>query len=283
MASMTLMEEELQHSMATSDEDAEFEEDDELDINIHAENSDSFAANSQLLNGVSGHHDDEEEEDGESEDEEEDEETGETGSDEDAEGEEDDEAGQENVGTQDEDEEGEESEEEDGEGVGAVKIQPGQLEDDEEASAQDEDEDEDDDSDASVEIPSKETSEVESEVEAEWEAVAEEDEDGDGEPANRNRCVYVYLSIWLTGSHIHSNMHLRFCHQDEEHDPSEDFEEYLACAVCGDNCKLSSICFVFFCRIGLTTKQHIGNAPEMPVPSNQMTVILPTPTPKIVS
>lgn len=26
-----------------------------------------------------------------------------------------------------------------------------------------------------------------------------------------------------------------FCHQDEEHDPSPEFEEYLACAVCGDN------------------------------------------------
>lgn len=29
----------------------------------------------------------------------------------------------------------------------------------------------------------------------------------------------------------------RFCGGDEEHDPSEEFEEYLACAVCGDNCK----------------------------------------------
>ncbi|EMC98349.1 hypothetical protein BAUCODRAFT_422566 [Baudoinia panamericana UAMH 10762] len=26
-----------------------------------------------------------------------------------------------------------------------------------------------------------------------------------------------------------------FCRQDEEHDPGEDFEEYLACSVCGDN------------------------------------------------
>ena len=43
----------------------------------------------------------------------------------------------------------------------------------------------------------------------------------------------------------HSNTFTRFCQQDEEHDPSEDFEEYLACAVCGDNCKLISIkCFV---------------------------------------
>lgn len=28
-----------------------------------------------------------------------------------------------------------------------------------------------------------------------------------------------------------------FCKEDEEHDPSEEFEEYLACAVCGDNGK----------------------------------------------
>jgi hypothetical protein len=28
-----------------------------------------------------------------------------------------------------------------------------------------------------------------------------------------------------------------FCGQDEEHDPGEEFEEWLACAVCGDNGK----------------------------------------------
>ncbi len=27
----------------------------------------------------------------------------------------------------------------------------------------------------------------------------------------------------------------RFCQQDEENDPSEEFELYLACGVCGDN------------------------------------------------
>ena len=30
-----------------------------------------------------------------------------------------------------------------------------------------------------------------------------------------------------------------FCGQDEENDPCEEFEEYMACAVCGDNCKLT--------------------------------------------
>ena len=30
---------------------------------------------------------------------------------------------------------------------------------------------------------------------------------------------------------------IRFCEQDEEHDPGEEFEEYMACSVCGDKCK----------------------------------------------
>ena len=34
-----------------------------------------------------------------------------------------------------------------------------------------------------------------------------------------------------------ADVKLRFCGQDEEHDPSEEFEEYMACAVCGDNCE----------------------------------------------
>lgn len=28
-----------------------------------------------------------------------------------------------------------------------------------------------------------------------------------------------------------------FCTQDEEHDPSEEFEEWLTCGVCGDHCR----------------------------------------------
>jgi histone acetyltransferase SAS3 len=27
----------------------------------------------------------------------------------------------------------------------------------------------------------------------------------------------------------------RYCNQDEENDPSPEYEEYLACGVCGDN------------------------------------------------
>lgn len=29
----------------------------------------------------------------------------------------------------------------------------------------------------------------------------------------------------------------RYCGEDEEHDPSDEFEEYLSCAVCGDHGK----------------------------------------------
>jgi hypothetical protein len=35
----------------------------------------------------------------------------------------------------------------------------------------------------------------------------------------------------------------RFCGQDEEHDPGEEFEEWLACAVCGDNGKCPHLAF----------------------------------------
>ncbi|KAL8865269.1 MAG: hypothetical protein Q9174_006975, partial [Haloplaca sp. 1 TL-2023] len=61
----------------------------------------------------------------------------------------------------------------------------------------------------------QESSDQESAVAAQWEAGSEGGEDGSVEVANRNNCV--------------------FCGQDEEHDPSEEFEEYMACAVCGDN------------------------------------------------
>ncbi|KAL8662398.1 MAG: hypothetical protein Q9168_008259, partial [Polycauliona sp. 1 TL-2023] len=74
---------------------------------------------------------------------------------------------------------------------------------DESGSAEDEDESD------------KSSSEEGSAVAPEWEGASDAGEDAIGEVANRNNCV--------------------FCGQDEEHDPSEEFEEYMACAVCGDN------------------------------------------------
>ncbi|KAL8947692.1 MAG: hypothetical protein Q9222_006060, partial [Ikaeria aurantiellina] len=61
----------------------------------------------------------------------------------------------------------------------------------------------------------KSSSEGESVAAPEWEGGSDGGEDASVEVANRNNCI--------------------FCGQDEEHDPSEEFEEYMACAVCGDN------------------------------------------------
>ena len=45
--------------------------------------------------------------------------------------------------------------------------------------------------------------------------------------------VNVTSNLWM----YEADPCFRFCGQDEEHDPSEEFEEYMACAVCGDNCE----------------------------------------------
>ncbi|KAI4187031.1 MAG: hypothetical protein LQ346_005572, partial [Caloplaca aetnensis] len=71
------------------------------------------------------------------------------------------------------------------------------------SSAEDEDESE------------KSSSDEESAAAPEWEVGSDGGDNGSIEVANRNNCV--------------------FCQQDEEHDPSEEYEEYMACAVCGDN------------------------------------------------
>ncbi|MCJ1391091.1 hypothetical protein MMC18_003953 [Xylographa bjoerkii] len=118
------------------------------------------------------------------------------------------------LGHADEDAENDEDEED---FVGAVKIPDGQtgdsdedaiVEDGSDANEDSADEEDDDDSD-------KSSSSAESIAVAEWEGGSEGPEEVEAEVANRNNCI--------------------FCGQDEEHDPSEEFEEYMACAVCGDN------------------------------------------------
>ncbi|TKX18218.1 MOZ/SAS-like protein 2 [Elsinoe australis] len=136
-------------------------------------------------------------------------------SEEDAEGEEDD-MGEpaERSEESEEDAEGEEVDEEDqdSEVVGAVKRRSSRKSqarsgsDDEDAAVESNEESGEGDSDESA-------SESENEWNADGEVVGEEE--GEVDNAVSNTCV--------------------FCGQDEEHDPSEDFEEYLACAVCGDN------------------------------------------------
>ncbi|KAK1138597.1 Histone acetyltransferase [Aspergillus melleus] len=69
------------------------------------------------------------------------------------------------------------------------------------------------DSDASS---SSSNSHQESDVDDDWEEGSNENEDGEADNnTTRGNCV--------------------FCHQDEDNDPSEEFEEYLSCTVCGDH------------------------------------------------
>ncbi|MCJ1259955.1 hypothetical protein MMC24_007794 [Lignoscripta atroalba] len=133
------------------------------------------------------------------------------------------------VGEDDEDEDAEDDEED--EVVGAVKLPNGhEAESDEDAIVGDGSDAssvaEDDDSD-------KSSSEAESAVAEEWEGGSEGPDEAEAEVATRNNCMYVW-KCFTVGPGADGN---RFCGQDEEHDPCEEFEEYMACAVCGDNCK----------------------------------------------
>jgi histone acetyltransferase SAS3 len=194
MAAAVLSEEQLQNSLATSEEDAEFEEEDDLAADLTADNADSYAADIQLQNGIAervvgGVEGEEENEDVMDQEES-------ILSDEDAEGEEDDEMAEpvsNNGEIEDEDEEAvmtdeDEDDDEDGEGVGAVKIQPGLLEDDDDAASASEAEDE---SAASVEDDDESKDSTDAEVEEQWQQAAEDEEEDDEDHTNPNRCMYV--------------------------------------------------------------------------------------------
>ena len=79
----------------------------------------------------------------------------------------------------------------------------------------------------------KSSSDEESAV-PEWEGASEGADIVSVEVANRNNCVSVIIS---SNERHDTDSNHRFCGQDEDHDPNEEFEEYMACAVCGDNCK----------------------------------------------
>ncbi|UKZ49980.1 hypothetical protein TrVGV298_004235 [Trichoderma virens] len=110
----------------------------------------------------------------------------------------------------DEEEEEEEDEDADGEedgdeGVGAVKIKPGDTDDEDE-------DDEDAESDVSDPLS---VAEDDSDDEPAWEEAGEVEEDDESETGPSNICM--------------------FCKQDEENDPSEDFEAFLTCSRCNEN------------------------------------------------
>ncbi|KAF1812237.1 hypothetical protein P152DRAFT_397733 [Eremomyces bilateralis CBS 781.70] len=116
--------------------------------------------------------------------------------------------------TSDADAEGEEDDDQDMNApVGAVKV----PKDDETADESAAEEAIDDQSSASSRHSGSDESETsdESEEENEWEEESEGADDAVEEIRDSNLCI--------------------FCRQDEEHDPSEEFEEYLSCVVCGNN------------------------------------------------
>lgn len=227
MANAQLLEEELQQSVMVSEEDAEYDEDDGQDHAVEGQQSASAAGTSDadskdgvgdeddsmedaeytveadddadpLEDGPAGSGEDEQDKDAEAEDDDGDFED-------DAEGEVDDDVTA-HLSVAQDIPSIESDGEEDDEGVGAVKLKPGEF-----------DEDGSEGSDRSEPSASGE----ESEDDAEWEETAEnEEEENKSENDHPNACI--------------------FCKQDEENDPSEEFEAYLACSGCDENGVLPS-------------------------------------------
>ncbi|KAH0544567.1 hypothetical protein FGG08_001339 [Glutinoglossum americanum] len=125
----------------------------------------------------------------------------------------------------------EDEEEDDHEPVGAVKLPDNDSEEgiddqDDADSVEVESSEDSDDSD-------KDSSDADSDVEREWEEASNEQEEEEAEAANPNHCMYVKHFTVFNFARL--TLKTRFCYEDEEHDPSEEYEEYLTCAVCGDN------------------------------------------------
>ncbi|KAI7785225.1 histone acetyl transferase-6 [Diaporthe eres] len=99
----------------------------------------------------------------------------------------------------------EEDENEDEEGVGAVKLRPGETDDEESEASEGE----------SYHAESEEASEGE----AEWNVAADNEDDDDDDDESENAPANICM----------------FCKQDEDNDPSEEFEIFLTCTGCGDS------------------------------------------------
>ncbi|KAH9885555.1 hypothetical protein F4778DRAFT_760885 [Xylariomycetidae sp. FL2044] len=234
MANAQLMQEELQQSVVLSEEDAEFEEDIPEDT-MMADASGLVPSTSYIDSARSSEHrhnshgavEEQEDSDAEAggEEELEAEEQDDDVLDEDIDPNQDEEDSGSDVGDAQDDEEAFEvdadgegddetthpppiepnddsSDEEEDEGVGAVKIKPGETDE----------EDSESESEASEASGGSDSGSA-----AEWEEAVEneDDEDEEEEAAEPNNCI--------------------FCKKDEESDPAEEFEAYLACSACGDH------------------------------------------------
>ena len=75
----------------------------------------------------------------------------------------------------------------------------------------------------------------------EWEAESNNHEDGDN--ISDGNCMLVmdffffFFFFHCIIGRVLMRKYCRFCNQDEEHDPGEEFEEYLTCSACGRHCK----------------------------------------------
>ena len=109
------------------------------------------------------------------------------------------------------------------------------VEKDEDVDMEDEEEAEESSAAEGGEDSEEDDSDADSDDVADYDAVSEAAETAaSAEVQTRNNCVSVAQN---SGCYFHADKNPRFCQQDEEHDPSEEFEEYMACAVCGDNGK----------------------------------------------
>ena len=98
------------------------------------------------------------------------------------------------------------------------------------------DDDDEEQSQTDAEHDSDSSSESTSNNENAWAGESDTAEEADVDVTAQNRCVYVAQSSF---GHLQTDRRLgRFCGEDEENDPSDEFEEYLACSVCGDHCRL---------------------------------------------
>ncbi|KAL8739678.1 MAG: hypothetical protein Q9190_007545, partial [Brigantiaea leucoxantha] len=137
---------------------------------------------------------------------------------------------------EEDEEEEDEEEEEEAEKRKRLKRKKDIESDDEEAVVEDDEVEVSASSGDEEDESEKSESDAESGAGAEWEGASDGGEDASVEVANRNNCMLVFFKIIVSVQRLKADLkNYRFCGQDEEHDPSEDYEEYMACSVCGDN------------------------------------------------
>lgn len=127
-------------------------------------------------------------------------------------------------------------EDDDEEGVGAVKLRPGETDDEEE-------------SEASEGESFHAESDANSEGEAEWEDAVENEDEADDDEDDESGTAPATVCM--------------FCKQDEDNDPSEQFETFLTCISCGESGRFTPDNEQTYGFFRLTKNvQHTSNVPR---------------------